>query len=177
MNLLVRVSQIIKADPFQAAGDMFGSNLTPEQTEMVTIDYLRHALSVSLHFKIDALFSSVLQHLDCIPRRRGFWNSCKAILRCAGLPVDGRERDLLVALAYVRNSFHNNGIHRGSPLELEIQRLAFEFLPDQRVECASFTHIVALTAANVTVVERILLSGRVGGIKGEIPDTFTNQAH
>jgi hypothetical protein len=149
-----------------------GSNLNWARTEMAMFDYLRHALPIMVHFKIDNLFSRILEHLDDVPERPNYSRLSTAMLGVAGLDRGGNEFKQLRALAAIRNSFHNNGIHRNKNLRVAINGIDFEFTKGERVECAGFTHVVVAIDANVDVLRKLLLSDRVGRIKESILDPF-----
>lgn len=94
------------------------------------------------------------------------------MLRAAGLPQGSHEHKVLYALADIRNSFHNNGIHDAGDLRVAIDGIDFEFTKGQRVECASFTHVIVAVDANADVLRKILLSETIGGIAESIRDPF-----
>lgn len=156
-----------------------GSGLFPGDPDPLTtienlmVSYLKNALSVSIHFQIDNLFANLLRELGVTPSRVFGVNSA-AILDAVDLPKNGTELDSLGALAYLRNSFHNNGIHRGADLLVVIGSQKYEFKKDQPVRCNSLPHLVTLLRANIDVIRRILKSPRASAIKHLVTDDFAS---
>lgn len=142
-----------------------------EKAEDMMLDYLRNTLTTKVHFKIENLFNNILA--CCGNEERGFKRICKETLKLAEIPIDGPEADKLNALAYLRNSYHNNGIHKNKKeLSVKIDGIQFEFCNGKPVECASWMHIVVIMKANISVIESVLTSPKIVNIKGEIPDAF-----
>jgi len=149
-----------------------GSGVNKDQTEMIMFDHLRLGFMTLMHFKIDNLFHNILEHLNALPYKTGYWNLTDAILEKCSISKVGTEKNILTAFANLRNSLHGNGIHRTSNLTLTIDQMEFKFIKGSRVECASWEHIVVLLKANVDILEKVLLSNEVINIKTEIKDDF-----
>ncbi len=150
-----------------------GSGVNKKQTEMIMFDYLRLSFMPLIHFKIDNLFYNILRHLNALPKGTNYWNRTDAILSQCSFSKKGVEKDILTAFAYLRNSLHNNGIHRkGDDLKLKIDQMEFNFIKGSRVECASWEHIVVLLKANVDILKKIIQSHKVKNIIIEIKDDF-----
>ncbi len=137
-------------------------------------DHLRLAFMTLVHFKIDNLFHNILKHLNALPNRTGYWNLTDEILDQCSLSKTGIEKQLLTAFAYLRNSFHGNGIHRTNSLSIQIDETIFDFVKGERVECASWHHIIVLLNSNVDILKKVLLSQKVVNIKTEIEDDFAS---
>ena len=136
-------------------------------------DYLRLSFMTLIHFKIDNLFYNILRHLNALPKGTGYWNLTDEILSQCSFSKKGLEKDILTAFAYLRNSLHNNGIHRkGNSLKLKIDQMEFNFIEGSRLECASWEHIVVLLKANVDILKKIIQSHKVKNIITEIKDDF-----
>ena len=150
-----------------------GSNLTLEQTEDLMWNHLRLGLVVLVHFKIDNLFQNILEQIGRTPGRRGFWHLSNEILQVASIPDSGYEKDVLTALANIRNSLHSNGIHNSPSMSVQIDGMDFEFKQGQRVECASWLHIITAISANIDILEKVLLSNSIKGITDQIEDVFS----
>jgi hypothetical protein len=141
-----------------------GSGLTLRITEDVMWNYLRLSLVVLVHFKIDSLFQNILKHIGRTPKNRGFWHLSDSILHASSIPVTGYEKDVLSALANIRNSLHNNGIHQTKSMSVKIKGLDFVFEEEEKIECASWLHSVIAISECVGVLEKILLSDEIKGI-------------
>jgi len=151
-----------------------GSGVNVQQTEMIMIDFIRLGFMTLVHFKIDNLFHNLLKHLNALPRRTGYWNLTDTILEECGLSKIGAEKEHLTAFANLRNSLHGNGIHRTDSLNIKIDGIAFDFTKGQRVECASWNHIIVLLRANVAILKTVILSNRIVAITSEVGDDFAS---
>jgi hypothetical protein len=138
--------------------------------DVVMIDYLRHSLTVMIHFRVDALFSNLLRKLGKnIPS--GFLNRARETLAASGVARGGYEAKVLTAFAHVRNSFHNNGIHGQGDDTVVIGRVSFEFRCNQKVRCDSWAHLLLLIRETVKVLRTILLCRTISGLH-EVRDGF-----
>ena len=54
------------------------------------------------------------------PVKKGYWNLSNAILDEADLKKTETEKNILTALANLRNSLHNNGMHRNDKLNISL---------------------------------------------------------
>lgn len=150
-----------------------GSGVNKDQTEMIMFDHLKLGFITLAHFKIDNLFQNILRNLKVLPgEKTGYWTLTDIILKECSIPLKGDEKDYLIAFANIRNSLHNNGIHRGEDLEVTIYGMEFKFIKNSRIECATWEHIIVLLNANVKILEKILQSDRVKNIKTPIKDDF-----
>jgi len=151
---------------------LIGTRLPSDQAEDLMLDYLRNTLTLKVHFKIENLFSNILKALSVNLERRGFWHISNSMLQEAGISTDGVEKDTLTVLSNLRNSFHANGMHYNNNLSVAIEEMRFEFHKGQRVECASWKHIIVAIRANISVLETVLFSEAVLSLGSEIPDAF-----
>ena len=149
-----------------------GSALAREETEDLMLKYLRLSLVDFVYFKIDNLFTNILGHFGKRQKKRGFWQVSNAVLERASIPQNGYEKNVLNALAYIRNSMHGNGIHNGDDLHVKLCELDFDFKRGQPVRCASWEHILAVVSCAIDVLKEILLSDAIKGVEDEIEDTF-----
>lgn len=154
-----------------------GSNHSIKKTEKIMLDTLRLGFITLLHFKMDNLFQNILRDLGALPEKAGYWNLCNAILRESSIPEKGDEMDILTVLAYLRNSLHNNGIHRTRFDDFckKIKGKTFSFRNEKRVECASWDHIIVAVDSNVEILSKILLSDSIKAITHEINEDFASK--
>jgi len=152
-----------------------GSGVDLVQTELNMINHLRLGFMILAHFKLDNLFHNILRHLNALPQRKGYWNLTNKILEECGIPNDGTEKDILTAFANLRNSLHGNGIHRTNTLQITIDELNFDFIKDERIECANWEHILVLLNSNIDILREILLSDKVSNIQTDIADDFASE--
>ena len=151
---------------------LIGTGLTSGQAEDLMLDYLRNTLATKVHFKIENLFNNILKALSANPSKRGFWYTSNAMLEQAGVSTIGPEKNALIVLANLRNSFHTNGMHNNDSLSVDIDGIRFEFYKGKQVKCASWKHIIVIIRSNITVLETVLFSDKVANLKNEIPDAF-----
>lgn len=149
---------------------LFGAGLKADEAEDLMLDYLRKSLPINVHFKIENLFSNILMHKNK-KRKRGFAHISKAILELAGIRCD-RPKNILTALASVRNSFHSNGMHENDCLSVKIGGISFKFIKGEPVKCASWDHILVLIREIISILDCILFLGNVKIVKAEIQDRF-----
>jgi hypothetical protein len=151
-----------------------GSGVSLRQTEEIMYDHLRLGFMILVHFKIDNLFHNILNHLNSLPSRTGYWNLTDKILEVCSISKTGTEKEILTAFANLRNSLHGNGIHRTNSLNITIDGTIFDFTKDKPVKCAGWNHIVILLNSNVDILKQILLSASVVNIKTEIMDDYAS---
>lgn len=146
-----------------------GGNDGPDS---IMLNYLRHSLTVMIQFNIENLFSNLLRSVSNEPPRN-FKDIVLAMLSATNIASDGYERNVLMALAYVRNSFHNNGIHRNDNFIVCIDGAHFEFRRDQKIRCASWNHLVLLIREIIKLLRTILLCPTISGLY-EVKDDFAS---
>jgi hypothetical protein len=151
---------------------LIGTGLPSAQAEDLMLDYLRNTITTKVHFKIENLYSNILNALNATPKQKSFWHISNAMLEKAGICITGTEKNTLTVLANLRHSFHANGVHNNYSLSVDINGMGFEFHKGKRVKCASWKHIVVIMRANISVLESILLSNNVSNLRTEIPDAF-----
>lgn len=151
-----------------------GSIFNLKDTEIFMVDSLRLGFMVLVHFKIDNLFQNILRELNDLPEQRGYWNLSDKILEISLIAKRGVEKDILTAFANLRNSLHGNGIHRTNDLEIMVDGLKFSFIKDEKVECASWQHILVALEANIDLLRKILLSNKIINLKNEVKDDFAS---
>lgn len=151
-----------------------GSGIDKKQTESIMFDHLRLGFMTLVHFKFDNLLHNILKHLNSLPKKTGYWNLTDEMLAQCSLSKTGSEKQMLTAFANLRNSLHNNGIHKSDSLSIQIDGTKYDFTKGNRVECASWSHIILLLNSNVDILKTILLSPKVINIKTEIEDDFAS---
>lgn len=166
----------IKSGNFDEKGflNSVGSGVNIKLTEEIMFDHLRLGLITLAHFKIDNLFHNILKHLNCLPKKMGYWNLTDEILSQCALSKTGTEKEWLTAFANLRNSLHCNGIHKTNSLNIQIAGITFDFNKGERLECVSWSHIIVLLNSNIGILRTILLSPKVVNIKNEIKDDFAS---
>ena len=135
---------------------------TQDELMTLTESVWRHSLLTLFHFQLDALFQNLLRAFGSEPGTTGFGNNSKDVLTRVTLVDRHRAENTLAAITYVRNSLHNNGIHRGPNWgPFHALGLTYEFQKDDAVKCASVGHVLAILDATVDILEDVLLSSEV----------------
>jgi hypothetical protein len=152
--------------------ESFGkNNLSEDGARRCVEDAWKNGMLTLFHFKIDVLFQNLLRALG-IHKDRGFEPMTKALLAEVGI-TDDKARDVLAAATYIRNSLHNNGMHRGrSNLILSLQDMDYSFEKGKRVDCAGWGHDLAVMHESILVIDQILATEKVKAIKTPFEDDY-----
>lgn len=129
-------------------------------TSMETVWW--HSVLTLFHFKLDALFQNLLRAFGEEPGKTGFGRNCDDLLARVTLVNHNCAKDTLDAVTFLRNSLHNNGIHRGENWgPFTTHGLTYKFRKDYDVQDASLAHVLAILDSTVDVLKEILLSSEV----------------
>lgn len=137
-----------------------------------THDFWRFGLTAITHFRIDALFQVILRARGEYKTKSAFTTMLKQILDLSEMKDRSRSEAIFLVATYVRNSFHNNGVHRGPSLYIELQDMKFQFETDKSTNCASFGHVLAVLYEIMGCLKEILISPAIAHIKGPILDDW-----
>jgi hypothetical protein len=119
-------------------------------------------LVAHIHFKLDSLFQNLLVALGATPGKSGFGQNRDALLSLVTLSDKAQTEQILNAFTFVRNSLHNNGIHRGAAWgPITVNGLTYDFKNNDGIQCASFGHVFALMDKVVDVLDEILHSHEI----------------
>ena len=153
------------------------SGLTINQTEQVMLDQIRLSQITLILFKLEKLFWNLLAHLEMLPKksRPGFYDLTSKILDISDIQ-DEPCKIAPVALSYIRNSLHNNGIHHGEDFEFTTTTDRYHLIKNEVVKCATWSQLLNLIDLNIDLVGKILQSQKIRGIKGPIEDQFSKLA-
>ena len=80
-----------------------------------------------------------------------------------------------MALTHIRNTLHNNGIHRHPSLDLQVGQFRYQFVGGELVNCASWEALINLLHFNAIALQEVLLSEEIGKIDGLVIDQFSAQ--
>lgn len=106
------------------------------------------------------------------PAKSAFTSMLRQILDVCQLKDRARIEGIFFAATYLRNSFHNNGMHRGPALDVELQNMRFKFEPGKAIDCGSFGHVLGVLYEIMGCLEEILLSPPLAMLKGPILDDW-----
>ena len=121
-----------------------GSGLTINQTEQVMLDQIRLGQITLILFKIEKLFWNLLAHLNMLQKdKSGFNNLTTKILEASNI-LDELLKNAPITLSHIRNSLHNNGIHRGEDFDFVSTNDRYHFVKNEIVRCASWPQLLNL---------------------------------
>lgn len=94
----------------------------------------------------------------------GFKDIGKMLVTETGLSDPRNKLDLLLVLAYLRNTLHSNGIHYWPDVTITVAGEPFKFQKGKRSDCASWSHILYALLYSLSVFEEMYLSPRVKSV-------------
>ncbi len=155
------------------------SNLSvpPQPSERVA-DMMMHEIRLGLvvffHFKLDDLLGCLLVKVapENSGKRLGILAKFTRLSESVGLDDSQQKSDVIKAFSSVRNSLHNNGMHREKSFSVKVGQFDYNFVEDEPVRCASLPHIITLIQSVIDTIQEVLESDKVRDIKEIIPDTF-----
>jgi hypothetical protein len=118
------------------------------------------------------MFQVILKARGEYKDRSGFTNMLRQILDVCAPKNRARIEGIFLAATYLRNSFHNNGMHRGPALNIELQHMRFDFEPNKAVSCSSFGHVLGVVYEMMGCLEEILLCTSLVLLSGPILDDW-----
>jgi hypothetical protein len=154
-----------------------GSGLELAETEVEMFGVLKLGYITLIHFKIENLFRNLCTHLRLLSEKEkkcGFWRLTELIYKACKIN-DGDSRKSLIALTHIRNTLHNNGIHRHSSLDIPVGQFQYQFIENKNINCASWEAIMNLSYFNVAALSEVLLSEKIAKIEGLVIDQFAAQ--
>jgi hypothetical protein len=83
-----------------------------------------------------------------------------------------RTEAIFLAATYTRNSLHNNGMHRGPNLEIELQDMCFKLETDRVGQSGSFAHVLAVLFEMMGCLEEMLPCPTLAKHVDPIPDDW-----
>ena len=138
--------------------DIFGlTTMTNLQEAADLLDlFTRNAVITLTQFQIEAMFSNTLLAVGIAPHP-GWGRVSRQALTYFGYPAVDRAVRVLKVPAAIRNTLHNNGIHRGPDLSVQISGYPYRFRNGRQCSLAGWGHIVHAVRAELRVIERFLL--------------------
>lgn len=159
--------------PEEVVRSLGESNLSPDVARKIVEDTWRLGLLTLCHFRIDSLFHNLLRAFRRTPSRSFSKNSTELLALCR-LPVDSREADSLKVLTSLRNSLHNNGIHRSASESFTIGTLRYDFNESKAVQCAGWSHSLTAIDAVCDALGALLLSNTVVALPSPVRDDLAH---
>ena len=149
-----------------------GSGPSADDAQKYTNDFWRFGLTTITHFRIDFMFQVILKARGEYKSKSTFTNMLKQILDMCELKDRTRTEAIFLVATHLRNSFHNNGMHRGAALYIELQDMKFKFVPNTAIDCCSFGNVIGVLYEMLGCLEEILLCSRLASLAGPILDDW-----
>jgi hypothetical protein len=146
-------------DSFSNFWHFEGTSVAHSITLMV--DSWRWSVVSLTHFKVDSLFQNLLSALGERPRSSGFGANQHKLFDLVASPRRDQCQLVLGAFTRIRNSLHNNGIHRGENWHYQGPKLTYDFETDVDVKCAGFGHVLGILDETTDVLREILNTSKV----------------
>lgn len=112
---------------------------------------------VMFQFQIENLLRNILKELgESVPN--GYFKVAEKITGRLSLPNEKHTIRRLNIIAYIRNSLHNNGIHKAfnqKDTVIQVDKIAFKFRNLKTVKCANWDHISHAWVGLLPVLRRI----------------------
>lgn len=105
----------------QVAESVRITNLSDDEARKTMEDAWRHGMVTLIHFKIDSLLYNLLVSLGKVPPR-SFKRELEMLLKEVNIKRIVQASHTLLVLSHIRNSFHNNGIHRNLPFTISLKK-------------------------------------------------------
>lgn len=147
------------------------SNLPLEKTANIMLSQIRLALVIFFHFKLENLLGSLLKKISN-KELKSLGQTFKKLSQDIFLCDASNKSEIIRAFSSIRNSLHNNGIHTHSSFSVKVGKIDYQFTKDQVVQCASIEHSINLIQAITDIIDEILETEQIKGIKEIIPDTY-----
>lgn len=122
---------------------------------------IRVGFITHVNFRLENLLRNILFKICPITYERIRFTSILDKLYDQGLLSEKGEPKLRV-LSIIRNSMHNNGIHKGeTELNIDLDGICFNFYKDRLVKNASWFHILVALNKVIIILEKLLLSPKI----------------
>ena len=155
----------------QVTQSMGVTNLSRDEMLKTVDDAWRWGVCTLFHFRLDSLITNVLvaANRSVSPQ---FRQKAQSILALSAVADQAILLDHLLTLTCIRNSLHNNGIHRTADVDVTIGAMRFAFVRGQPVQCASWQHALVSIDAVVSVIDIVLKAARMVALPQPILDDF-----
>ncbi len=147
------------------------TNLSADDARKTVEDAWRLGLITLFHFKIDHLITKLLTALGEEPPW-GFRAKARRVLDAAEVHNADDGLAVLLTITSIRNSLHNNGIHRNASLTVNLHGMDFHFEEGKPVQCATWGHLLAAMDSSVDVLTGILNAEPIQELSQPILDEY-----
>ena len=146
------------------------AGIMPYQTKDAAARWIknhRNSLILMYQFAIENMLRNISNAIRIKTGKKGFSEISKELLSKLGLSKYLLQISLL---ALIRNTLHNNGIHRGNHAEIALNGFEFRFRNGEAIKCSGWGHIILAIDGSLDVVEKILTHDDVVHLNAPILD-------
>lgn len=118
-----------------------------------------------VQFALENCVDRILHALTGQQESARFSTNSKKLIELAGLDRPGKKHELMLVLAWIRNTFHAGGVHRKSTKTILIGGEQYKFEKGETLMCGSWSHLFHATDRSLDVYAEILLSAPVARIE------------
>jgi hypothetical protein len=136
----------------------------------ITDKFTRIGVASQVQFQIENLLSNLLL-ADGAKPVRGFSALSRQVLTHFNYRSVNRGVNVLMVPAHIRNSLHNNGIHRNADASIQVSGYCYRFREGKQCSVAGWGHIIHTIRAELRVIERLLLLPSVRAL-GFVPEPY-----
>lgn len=135
---------------------LFGAETESTQTAADNLDkFTRLGLITMVQFQVENLISNVIRALGATPVN-GYQAVVGQLLAIIQWPTANRASRVLLVPAVIRNTLHNNGMHAGKDLDVQVHGVRFRIRRGGRMGKAGWGHVVHVLRVQLRLLEQIL---------------------
>lgn len=137
-----------------------------------TISKMQKLAQITLcHFAIENLLRTLVRSMGISAHLSKYYRITKALIEA--LELDSSLTGELMVPAYIRNTLHNNGLHKWNSCDFEINGVHYEFKQNEHLECATWPHIAHVLENSANIIATIYGHSRVCTIPSPLLDEAT----
>jgi hypothetical protein len=131
------------------------------------------AIITVFHFVLEIFLKNILAKLEKKNPPQQFNKISKQILAKIMIDEDEIRYQTFMTLSNIRNGYHSNGVHTNDTCKLfKINELEYQFVQGEPIECITSKHVLVLLDKIISIMEEIVATEKVHGIKENIPDQY-----
>lgn len=138
----------------------FDSELNMEDTVELLSEQKKRSMIVQIHFSLDNLFQNIRRIWET-PDKSFKKNYEYIIKKTINEDEQEKIKVLFHLLSSIRNTLHNNGIHRHKGFSINVNTMIYHFEENKKIECASWAHVLNVVEELIDVLSKILFSDKV----------------
>lgn len=117
-----------------------------------------------VQFSLENVIAKILEALGYCSKE-SFSQNISSIIHHSGLTQSQEKLERAMIPACLRNTLHRDGYHTKEDRIVKIGFVTYEFIKDQKAQCASWGHIFYLFLNILSIYQELFLSQRISRIK------------